>query len=91
MRYALTKTIATGQAAMIKRYGDITWNWLTDHYPEWFDIAAVTDCPALAHLALRTRTDIGRVIIANVEAEYRGAPDNCPFVRRGNAYYWRIR
>lgn len=89
MRYALTKTIVTGQVAMIENYGDIVWNWLTDHYPVWFDISAVTDCTGLSHLARRTKTDIGRVTIANVEAEYADAPENCPFVRRGNAYYWR--
>lgn len=89
MRYALDKTIVTGQAAMIKNYSDLVWDWLTDHYPVWFDIAAVTDCPSLSHLAHRTKTDVGRVVIANVEAEYRDTPENCPFIRRGNAYYWR--
>ena len=89
MRYALEKTICTNQAAMVKNYGDIVWNWLTDNYPDWFNIAAVTECPGVSHLSHRTKIDIGRAVVANVEAEYRDTPENCPFIRRGNAYYWR--
>ena len=90
MKYALTRKIVAGQEAMVARYGDMVWEAICDAWPDGdFTIAAAARLAPLHHLADRTRLDIARVVIANVQAEYADRPGECPFMRVGNTYRMR--
>lgn len=75
---------------MIRNYGDLLWEEICNKFRGPFTVADAADLPCLAGLAHRTRVDIVRSILANVEAEHAERPEDCPFVRRGRGHYvWR--
>ncbi len=86
MKYALTKMYVTGQERMVRNYGDGVWAWVCDTYRigQPIIIQDVMIAPALSHLAERTRLNVGKVIIANVIAEYKDNPAECPVQRIAN-------
>jgi hypothetical protein len=91
MKYVLDKTIVAGQVAMIANYGDSLWEWLTNEIPcgECFDTAIAIKAPCLHYLATRTKTDIVRVVLANVTREYAENPAECPIQRIAN--HWLMK
>ena len=89
MRYALTKVVTGQQEQIVRTYGDELWEWVCDTFRTSFKVQDCLQAPTFAHLSVRTRTDAVRAVLANVEAEYAGHPDECPFVKRGHGYYWR--
>lgn len=85
------------QAAVpfLRNHGAQLWYWITD--------AAVADSFNVAELARMLAAESGasifgcynaiRCVIRQVENEYRDnpneSPDDIPFTRKGNRYYWK--
>lgn len=91
MRYALTRIITASQEGYIKHHGDVVWEWLSNEESlrNGFSVASVAACPAIRHLGERTRLDVARCVIANVQAQHDETSELAPFERRGNWYFWR--
>lgn len=81
--------ISANQKRYVELWGDEVWEWACNTFDEHFTIPQLTDCPAIAHYAQKTRTDIVRSIIANVRAQAAEGSEDQPLIRRGNTYFWR--
>ena len=89
MEYYLKGTgICMSQKSMITNYGDAVWGGLCDTFPDGFTIAeAAFALGCIRHLAPRTRTDIVRSVLRNVEAEWGVKSATWAYDKRGGRYY----
>ena len=88
MRYALAKVYVARQDRLIETYGDAVWECACDQLMRNmpFKASDLTAAACISHLAPRTRLDICKVTLANVIAEYKDNPEDCPVKRIANHY-----